>query len=91
MKTVPNNGFLEIWLQRIMLPSVPEQQFESNECLCQIANKCKTSIWCSAWLNDEKLKKAIDTKKILVQNPLDMPEKITHEEIELFTSKAYSY
>ncbi|MBL9046838.1 MAG: RNA-directed DNA polymerase, partial [Tabrizicola sp.] len=38
IRTVPNNGYLDIWLQRVTIPEKIGLSFDSNEKLCGIAN-----------------------------------------------------
>jgi hypothetical protein len=89
MKRVPYNGYLEIWLQRVIKPlGIP---FESNEPICKIVNGEATDLWVNSWISSKALKDALDTSKLFVKPITETREVIIPEEIELFTQKAWLY
>jgi len=89
MKRVPYNGYLELWLQRVIQPlGIP---FNSDEPICKIVNGEAADLWENSWIANKKLKDALDTSKIVVKSITDTEEKIKPEEIELFTRKAWLY
>ncbi len=89
MKRVPYNGYLEIWLQRVIQPI--GIQFESDEPICQIVNGEDPTLWNCEWITSEALKNSIDVKKLLVADVSEMTEIIQPEEIELFKKNAWAY
>lgn len=47
---IPNNGYLEIWLQRIAIAN--KLEFSANDKMCGLVNGGRESIWNFDWLND---------------------------------------
>lgn len=91
MSRLPNNGYLEIWLQRVTKPESVDLAYHWTECLCKIANGDHVALWNSDWIRCDRLRSAHDVSNIIVKKPKDMPELITPEEIELFSRTAFSY
>ena len=91
MSRVPYNGYLEVWLQRVVKPKALGLTFESNEIHCQIVNGQTPSLWDSTWISSTALKDAIDVSKLVVSNASDASEVIQPEEVELFKKNAWSY
>lgn len=89
MGRVPHNGYLDIWLQRVIQPlGIP---FDSEESICRIVNGDSVDLWENSWIASKNLQDALDTATIVVK-PIDkVKEVIQPEEIELFTQKAWSY
>ncbi len=89
MKRVPYNGYLELWLQRVIQPlGIP---FDNEEPICKIVNEESADLWENSWIASKALKDALHTSKIVVKPITDTEEVIKPEEIELFTRKAWSY
>jgi hypothetical protein len=89
MKRVPYNGYLEMWLQRVIQPiGIP---FYSEEPICKIVNGESVGLWENSWVADSSLKDALDTAKIVIRSIADTEEVIRPEEVELFTQKAWLY
>jgi len=89
MKHVPYNGYLELWLQRVIQPlGIP---FDSEEPICQIVNSKSVELWENSWIASKALQKALDTSRIVVRPVADIEEVIRPEEIELFTQKSWLY
>lgn len=57
-KRIPNNGYLEIWLQRIAVANKIE--FLSSEGLCQSLYEKSDQIWNFEWVGDEGLKEKLN-------------------------------
>lgn len=91
MKLVPYNGYLEIWLQRIIRPGVFGIPFDSQELICKIVNGESLDLWENVWIGSNGLKDALSTSKIIVKSVSDTEEVIQPEEIELFKQKALIY
>jgi len=60
---LPNNGHLEVWLQRITYPVAPDLKFLDN--LCRLVQGEKTDLWNSSWVEDVALRSLIDSKRIV--------------------------
>lgn len=91
MARVPYNGYLEIWLQRVIKPKSLGLVFESEEPLCKIVNGDAPNLWDSTWISSAALKSAIDVSKIVVSDPGESTEVVQPDEVELFKQNAWSY
>lgn len=84
-RLLPNIGYLEIWIQRIVLKTGHEIHFE--ESICRKLNDANVSLWNSDWLNN-KLKKLITDCSIVETKIIEeMDEVIEEEEVRLFGIK----
>jgi hypothetical protein len=92
MKHVPYNGYLDIWLQRVIKPlGIP---FDSEESICKIVNGVNdesVSLWKNEWIASKDLKSALNSSTIVVKPIAKIEEVIQPEEIELFSQKAWLY
>ncbi len=91
MSRVPYNGYLEIWLQRVIQPTAIGIPFTSNEQICKIVNGESLALWENGWIASHDLKKMLNTSRINVRQVSDAEEVIQPEEIELFKQKALAY
>lgn len=91
MARVPYNGYLEVWLQRVIKPKALGISFESDEPLCKIVNGDELSLWDCTWISSNALKEAINVKKIVVSDPSHATEVVQPEEVELFKQNALLY
>ncbi len=91
MKRVPYNGYLEIWLQRVILPCSVGLTFDSKEPICQIVNGNQPPLWENGWIASKELIAALDVSQILVGSAAEIQEVIQPEEVELFKNNAWSY
>jgi len=91
MARVPYNGYLEIWLQRVIQPKAVDIEFESDERICQIVNGGSQQLWECNWISSDALKKAMDVSKVVVANVDNAEEVIQPEEVELFKQNAWAY
>lgn len=91
MKRVPYNGYLEIWLQRVVKPKSVGIEFVSDETICKIVNGEDCRLWNSDWIANPKLAAAMNVSQILVGDPIDEPEKMEPAEIEIFKKNASQY
>ena len=91
MSRVPYNGYLEVWLQRVIKPKALGLTFDSTEPLCQIVNGQTPSLWDCTWISSNALKGAIDVSKLVVSDASEASELILPDEVELFKQNAWSY
>jgi hypothetical protein len=91
MASVPYNGYLEIWLQRVTQPKKLGIQFSSNEPICKIVNGTAAHLWESSWIASKPLKAALDVNKIVVSDAGEADEVVQPEEIQLFKENAWAY
>ena len=83
---LPNIGYLEIWIQRIVLKTGHEIHFK--EPICRKLNDANVSLWNSDWLNNNKLKQLITNCSIVERKIIEeMDEVMEDEEVRLFDSK----
>jgi RNA-directed DNA polymerase len=86
-RLLPNIGYLEIWIQRIVLKAGHEIHFE--ETICRKLNDANVSLWNSDWLNNNRLKQLINNCSIVERKIIEeMDEVIEEEEVRLFGSKS---
>lgn len=90
MSKMPNNGYQEVWLQRVTKPEDVGIEYNSTEKICRIVNNEKIELWDSSWINSEILKKALSALKIVVSDPVKTPETMAQAEVALFTIGAYA-
>lgn len=91
MSRVPYNGYLEIWLQRVIQPKSVNVEFISDESICQIVNGKMPVLWESGWIASSALKGALDVSKIVIASVQEIHEVVQTDEIELFKQNAWSY
>ena len=91
MSRVPYNGYLEIWLQRVIQPKSVNVEFISDESICQIVNGKTPVLWESDWIASSALKEALDVSKIVIASVQEIHEVVQTDEIELFKQNAWSY
>ncbi|UFS55380.1 RNA-directed DNA polymerase [Comamonadaceae bacterium M7527] len=91
MARVPYNGYLEVWMQRVIKPKAIGIAFESEEPICRIVNRDTPTIWDCTWISSAALKSAIDVTKLVISDPTEVDEVVQPEEVELFKQNAFSY
>jgi hypothetical protein len=91
LSRVPYNGYLEIWLQRVIQPKAVDLPFSSNEPICKIVNGETPDLWENGWVASNDLKNALKVSKINVGSVSDTEEVVQPKEIELFKQNAWSY
>ena len=91
MNRVPYNGYLEIWLQRVIQPKAIGIPFVSVEPICKIVNGESLELWENEWISSHELKSALNTSKVIVKSVSEAKEVIQPEEVELFKQKAWAY
>jgi hypothetical protein len=91
MARVPYNGYLEIWLQRVIQPKAIGLQFASIEPICKIVNGETPDLWENGWIASNDLMNALKVSKIIVGSVSDTEEVVQPKEIELFTQNAWAY
>jgi len=91
MKRVPYNGYLEVWLQRVILPVAAGMHFESDEPICQIVDGKSAELWNNSWIANEDLLAALEVSRIVVGSATDVEETVQPAEVELFAKNAFAY
>ena len=82
-KRIPNNGYLEIWLQRIAISNKIE--FLSTEAVCQALHNNSSSIWKFEWVGDEDMKKQLGTYSFINRAEIDtLKPYIERDEFDAF-------
>lgn len=64
-KRIPNNGYLELWLQRIAIPN--NLDFSSNEAMSKLLEVNSNSIWNFNWIDNNKLRESLKKYSIVDQ------------------------
>lgn len=91
MARVPNNGYLDVWLQRVIEPKDVGLKSNSNEPICKIVNHEPADLWNNQWICDSNLANSLDLSKIVVGSVYDTPEVMNPAEIELYRRNLYLY
>jgi hypothetical protein len=86
---IPNNGYLQLWLQRIQHPFKNEMLYK--ELLCHIvAGTNDTGLWNIEFIADKNLIKIFDETSVINKHKLDNLDYIVNiKEVELFASNPY--
>lgn len=85
-RLLPNIGYLEIWIQRVVLKT--GHKIEFKEPICKKLNDVNVSLWNLDWLKNSKLKKNINNYSIVEQTTIEeMDQVIEEKEVKLFGSK----
>ena len=85
-KLLPNIGYLEIWIQRIVLKTGHKIPFD--EPICRKLDDANASLWNSDWLNNNRLKQIITDYSIVESKIIEeMDEVVEEEEVMLFGIK----
>jgi hypothetical protein len=63
LKRLPNNGHLEVWLQRISYAI--DTSIAYDEALCILVQRKKADLWNSSWILDGTLKALVDPTKVI--------------------------
>ena len=87
---MPNNGYQEVWLQRVTKPEDVGVEYSSDEKICRVVNGEKIDLWDSSWISSKKLKKALSVLDIVISDPAKASETMAQEEVALFTIGAYA-
>jgi hypothetical protein len=81
--SIPNTGYLEIWLQRAGLAFNTDTTF--REPVCKLVRGERMEIWNNEWISAKTLKKLLDAKGIVDQRKLKgMAAVIPEAEVRLF-------
>lgn len=81
-ESLPNTGFMDIWLQRISYKISKDVQYKDK--LCQLMNQQAVRLWNSDWLT-ETLKQITDRCEIINESIIDrMSPVITQREVDAF-------
>lgn len=68
LKQLPNNGHLEVWLQRISYYFDPTIVY--GEKLCSLVEGKRVDLWNSSWITDSKLMATVDSNSIINKRQL---------------------
>ena len=81
---IPNNGYMELWLQRIAYPN--HLSFSSSEPMCALVDDQATrSLWCNKWIRENQTRSSIERYSIVDRAVLDdLPPDIQNEEFDSF-------
>jgi len=92
LKTLPNTGHMEIWLQRISYSMRPKYDYKEKLCKLVKGDKVEVcnEVWNNDWIESNDLKEVVDPSKIIDNNKLnELKPIVIPSEIEVFTSKRY--
>lgn len=84
---VPNNGHLQIWLQRLTIKR--DSEIEYTEPLCRLVKGEDVQIWNTSWIGSKQLVAALNSKKIVNGNVLRrIKPNIPPAEVALYPPKS---
>jgi hypothetical protein len=87
-ENIPNTGYMEIWLQRILLHSSFNKSTVFKETVCKLVSGVKVQIWNSAWISSVELKSLMDATMIIDYDKIKALDVIiSTKEIEMYVSK----
>jgi hypothetical protein len=83
-KRIPNNGYMELWLQRIAYPN--QLTFQSAEPMCGLVeDEGSQSLWCNTWIGKKETRLSIEQFSIVDRSVLeDLPPDIQNNEFDAF-------
>jgi len=81
---IPNNGYMELWLQRVALPN--QLGFLSTELICKLVDdETSQSLWHNSWIEKIDTRKSLEGYSIIDRTVLeDLPPDIQNEEFDAF-------
>ncbi len=80
---IPNNGYLEVWLQRIAYPNGIE--FLSLEQMCRLVSSEQKTIWNFDWIGDTQIRKTLEVYSIVDRSSMeDLSKTIKRSEFDAF-------
>ncbi|WP_416192255.1 RNA-directed DNA polymerase [Neisseria sp. CCUG12390] len=86
LSKMPNSGFAQIWLQRMLKADLDGYEF--SEKMCNLG-KLKTSgncLWNNDWINSGEIKKILNDTAVFYQDIFDELDRvILNEEVDIFT------
>lgn len=84
----PNSGHMEVWLQRVLLPTGADHKF--HERLCWKVMESDLPLWNSEWITNRDMRKLIDTADVVNREILERKGvRIASEEVDLFGAFGY--
>jgi hypothetical protein len=86
LSQLPNNGHLEVWLQRITYNFDPDLPYAEK--LCELVNGQPVELWNMSWITDLGLKAAADPSKILSRGRLKVMRPVVPR-VEFIVFEAY--
>lgn len=79
---MPNSGFAQIWMQRMLKSDL--DSFTFSEKLCQL-HSSNISLWNNSWINNREILDLLDNTPILQQNEFSqLDDTISNNEINIF-------
>jgi hypothetical protein len=85
LSKMPNSGFAQIWLQRMLKDNL--SNFSFSEKICKLIDK-KTNLWNYDWVKGKKMLKILNKTPIFLKSEFDKLDNIiNNNEIQLFNKK----
>ncbi len=86
LSQLSNTGHMEIWLQRISHPFIPNLDYKER--LCWLVKGEPVVLWNSDWITSARIRTVVNSSKIINRVQLDLINPIVSPtEIELFASE----
>ncbi|MDF7674228.1 RNA-directed DNA polymerase [Acetobacteraceae bacterium ESL0709] len=91
MRLLPYNGYIEVWLQRIMKPLKLKKKYESEDIICKIVNEENAHLWNNDWINNQDIITIINNNYSFL-NDVSLVSEVMHtKEISIFDRNAHNY
>lgn len=82
LSRMPNSGFAQIWLQRMLKLNL--EDFSFSERMCKLLKE-NINLWNNDWISDKKMNKILFNTPIFLQSEFDILDNtISNDEIDLF-------
>lgn len=82
LSKIPNSGFIQIWLQRMLKADLDSYEF--SEKMCELHNK-KESLWNHSWVEGVRMRKILSDTPIFQMDEFNKLDSIIpNNEIDLF-------
>lgn len=79
---MPNSGFIQIWLQRMLKANLDKYSF--SEKMCELYN-AKISLWNNGWIKGKRMPKILNNTSIFQKDEFEKLDKIiANNEINIF-------
>ena len=83
LSKMPNSGFAQIWLQRMLKSDLAPFYF--SEKLCLLANEEKISLWNHDWIKGKNMKRILENTAIFLKDDFNRLDNIIYnKEIDIF-------
>ena len=85
LSRMPNSGFAQIWLQRMLKMDLKHFEFSEKICNLQIIDKEKIILWNNSWIKGKNMLNILNNTLIFQQDEFNKLDSIiSNDEIDIF-------